>query len=221
MVAKLARNVAGELRVLLPWTALMLAGLLLSVFLHEVAHGIGARLQGIHVSTGFNRVGNWARRPGDPDFRTNLPDSALGLALGPIVTLVSASALARWFFTGRSARTPAFALGAAALSDAWIRALPMLLVVAKGLAGGNGQEDEVMLGVLMFGSSFLRWIPVGVSLGVSFGCLVAVYDRLIQRFCPLLRWRAARLAFLLAPAFVYPALAALTAWLDETVRLNW
>lgn len=59
------------------WTAILFVVVIASAFLHEDGHGIGARIDGIHVSTGFNKVGDYGKSPEDPDFRTTGSDQAL------------------------------------------------------------------------------------------------------------------------------------------------
>jgi len=53
------------------WAVFLFLSVLIFEFIHECGHGVGSRLEGYHVSTGFNRVGDVSKRPSDPDFRLN------------------------------------------------------------------------------------------------------------------------------------------------------
>ena len=69
---------------LILWISIFFVAIALSIFLHEVGHGFGARLDGIHVSTGFNQVGDYGKSPDDPDFRSAASQkSIIGGLLGP------------------------------------------------------------------------------------------------------------------------------------------
>jgi hypothetical protein len=61
----------GHPRLLAEWAIFLFSGILLFQFLHECGHGCGSKLEGYHVSTGFNRVGDIGKRPSDPEFRSN------------------------------------------------------------------------------------------------------------------------------------------------------
>lgn len=132
---------------LLCWAILIFVSTLTSAFLHEVGHGFGSRLTGVHVSTGFNRVGNPGKFPDDPDFRTGMRSSVLGGALGPALTLSFATVLTQWLHRRRNPDLVSLAIGAAAISNALLRLIPMLMVFGAALFGKIHIEDEIDLGV--------------------------------------------------------------------------
>jgi len=70
-------------RFLLFWAMLLSLSFLLFIFLHECAHGLGSKLEGISVSTGFNRVGDVGKRASDPTSGqiTSFPASQLQAVL--------------------------------------------------------------------------------------------------------------------------------------------
>jgi len=51
------------------WFIILILAILLSSFLHEVGHGLSAYIKGYPVSTGFNKVGDYNKKPDDHDFR--------------------------------------------------------------------------------------------------------------------------------------------------------
>jgi len=79
-------NVAGK-KFLMKWAFAQFLGMMVFQFIHECGHGFGSQLDGLHVSTGFSRVGDLNKYPGDSDFRsekmvTGTPGS--GGFLGPL-----------------------------------------------------------------------------------------------------------------------------------------
>lgn len=59
-----------ELKKIVVWFVICLLVFIFSTFLHECGHGLANQINGVSVSTGFNRVGNAFRYPFDSDFRT-------------------------------------------------------------------------------------------------------------------------------------------------------
>ncbi len=229
---------------LLLWAAGLLAAVVLSVFLHEAGHGLGARLDGIHVSTGFNQVGNAGRAPGDPDFRSHQPDGFWVGLLGPVTSWALALAFTGWFYRFKVPTLGALAVGTLALVNGLIRAMPMLSFLAAGVAGRLHLEDEVgwslwyalkychpewavtdpatltQVQVARLLSEPLFWAPPLISLAISLACLILTYRKLY------LLWGRAEKRWLvgvysLLPLGVYFAAMPLLNSLDRVVRINW
>ena len=59
------------LRLLVIWAVVIFVTFIASIFLHEAAHGFGYQIDGTHVSTGFNMVGE----SGKKGYASVLPDS--------------------------------------------------------------------------------------------------------------------------------------------------
>jgi hypothetical protein len=234
----------GIIRRLALWAVMLLAAYLISVFLHEVGHGIGARIDGIHVSTGFNKVGAAGRSPQDPDFRAGMADGFWAGLLGPFVTWALAIGFTVWFLLRRTASAGTMAVGAIAIVNGLIRALPMMMFLVSALGGRIHLEDEVNwslwyslkfchpeLALLdpaallpahsaAFLSDFMFWVPPLFSLGISLACLVPAAGKFI-RF-----WKdglgpAWILAFGLTPLAMYFATLPILNALDRVIRINW
>lgn len=203
---------------LIAWSAALFVALVTATFLHEVGHGLGARIDGVSISTGFNRVGNPGLRPDDPGFRTDMPESVLADAGGPFLTLLLAITLTAWLLRFR--RLDAWALAAAALavSNAVLRLLPMGMAAAVAAGGRLPREDEVMVGLRLFGDSPLLWLPAVVSATVSATCCWLAFRHLIRLAEP--PWWT-RVLVVAAPVLLLPLLLPLLDWLDRVARINW
>ena len=79
-----------EVKKLFIWFFVCLLIFVFSTFLHECGHGLSSKMNGVPVSTGFNRVGNVYSFPGDANFRTGFEDTqSFLLDFGVPVTLFS------------------------------------------------------------------------------------------------------------------------------------
>src|SRR5690242_9520256 len=107
------------------WLVMLWVGFLGSIFLHECGHGLGARLEGVHVSTGFNQVGNAHRAPGDPDFRLTAPGGPWTGLMGPVTSWVLAVGFTIALLRARQASAGALMLAALAIVGGFVRALPV------------------------------------------------------------------------------------------------
>jgi len=237
------------LKLLLGWSAAIILILIASWFLHEVAHGFGFRLDGIRVSTGFNVVGESGKMPGDVDFNTELPVGGMstGLLLGPFTTWILAI-----LFTGillhRSIPNPTtLAIGAAAVTNALFRLIPLAIFFVAALAGNISgvfqDEAKMSLGAIkgitlpissaeftrlletqpeMFlrNPAFYFWLIV--SFAISLVCIVLAYRHLFQVFGSRMQSRASKLVFGLAPfvLFFIPVFGVVSL-LDNIIRINW
>jgi hypothetical protein len=235
---------SGIVRLLLIWAAMLLAAFLVSVFLHEDGHGIGARIDGIHVSTGFNKVGAAGKSPQDPDFRSAMPDGFWAGLLGPITTWILAVGFTIWFLLRRTASAGTLAVGAAAIANGLIRALPMLFFLVSAFAGKLHLEDEVHWSLwyalkfchpelaaldtailqksysALFLSEPVFWVPPVVSLGISLACLVPAYGKLIRMWTGRIHPGWILVFGLTPPAMYFAAMPILNA-LDGIIRINW
>jgi len=75
---------------LILWFILLVFSILISIFMHEIAHGLSAYLNDIPVSTGFNKVGDIYKKPEDEDFRKEHKNQKNYVDFGVIVTLLLA-----------------------------------------------------------------------------------------------------------------------------------
>jgi hypothetical protein len=47
----------NKFKLLIIWAIILLVGITAFNFVHECGHGLGAQIDGNHISTGFNKVG--------------------------------------------------------------------------------------------------------------------------------------------------------------------
>lgn len=227
------------------WACLLFMALILAVFLHEDGHGLGARLDGVHVSTGFNRIGNPGRAPGDPDFRTDNFSGVLTGLLGPGTSWVLAIVFTVWLTRLKRPGRAALLIGAFAVANGVARAIPMWNVFSSAIAGRVVLEDESYWGVWYIGkvvrpelglSGALAivdtqpgvllsypaiWTCVLVSLLISVACLVVACRHLLALEKPVLTTWAARAAFIGLPVPVWFLALPLLNVLDRVIRINW
>jgi hypothetical protein len=227
------------------WFVMLWGGFLGSIFLHECGHGLGARLQGAHVSTGFNQVGNAHRVPGDPGFRITAPGGPWTGLMGPVTSWVLALGFTFWLLRAREASSGALMLAALAIGGGLVRGLPVTQFLIPAAFGPLHVEDEVGTGIWCFSrfahpelagesiralaqthgaalrGSFWFWLPALVSLGISLTCLIAGYRKANALFGPRLSGGAARWAFRLMPLAAYAAARPVLDALDRAVRINW
>lgn len=232
---------------LITWLLTLALGMVVFTFLHECGHGFGAQLDGIHLSTGFNQVGDFGKRPSDPDFRSNevvsggLGSSAL---LGPFTNWMLAILFTSWLWHRSKADRTTLFLGAAAVVNAWARLWQMVLVFIAALLGRVHLEDEVEWGLRAIPSlhfpiqfndllqltrtqpalflsepRFYFW-PL-ISLAIVLTCFVLDYLRLYELFGASMQAKVARWLFGCMPLMVTPLVFVALAWLDNLVRINW
>ena len=231
------------------WGMGLLAAILLSVFLHESGHGLGAKIDGIHVSTGFNKVGNPGKAPDEADFRTNMPDGFWTGLLGPITTWGLAIVFTAWLYRFKAPSPGALAAGMLALVNGLIRAIPMTEFLAYALTGRLHLEDEVGWSLwyalkfchpalasvdtatlvktqaALFLAEPMFWAPPLLSLAISLVCLCLAYRQIYKL------WRGAfalpalapglAWAFGLLPVGVYFVALPVLNSLDRLIRINW
>ncbi len=243
---KRSRFAVGHLALFLAaWTAIIFACLLLAVFLHEDGHGLGARLDGIHISTGLNRIGNPGLTPDDPNFRTGLTGGFWVGLLGPVTSWFLAVISTCWLYRHDKQSGTAIVVGAFAIANGLVRTVPMAFVLLCAFQGHFRMEDEANWGV-WYVARYLRpdlklagmqsftltqralllsypafWIPVLFSFVVSLACLFLAYRRLLRLWSEALGYYAAQAVFLFAPLFAWAMVWPLLNWLDRVIRINW
>jgi hypothetical protein len=211
-------------------------------------HGIGARMDGIHVSTGFNKVGDYGKSPDDPDFRTGGTENSVwsGL-LGPVSSWLLAIIFTVWLYRFKGPSLGALIVGALAVCNSLIRSLPMALALLSALIGSPYMEDEIGWGIwyvlkfyhpelassalgfhallktyaFVFLASPSFWIPPLLSLVISLACLILAYRHNYKLWGDELISRVNRFLFGLLPFIVYFAAMPVLNWLDRLIRINW
>jgi len=234
-------------RLLIAWAAILLIATLIFQFLHECGHGFGSTLEGYHVSTGFDKVGDVGKRPSDHDFRLNktIPGGwNLTDFLGPLINWIFAILFTAIFLRQRNISCVALLFGSGAVINALIRLVPMLMFFGSVFLGRFVLEDEVALGLsaikgIKFPISYLNfkilastqsslflvepkiyYWPV-ISLIISIFCFILTYRRLNQLIRQHLTSRISQWFFMLVPFLISPLAFIFTKKLDSLIRLNW
>jgi hypothetical protein len=211
------------------------------------AHGFGFLLEGIHVSTGFNLVGDSGKIPSDPDFTIELLNRGLtpGPLFGPVITWILAILFTViLLYRSQSNRLTLF-IGAAAVSSALMRLIPMLIFIIPALFGNlpNLQDEQLMSLSLIEGVSlpiseagldqlaksnpslflatpgFYFWSLV--SIAISLICLVLAFRQLYKLFGNQLQSRSSKLVFGLMPVILFIPIFGTVSFLDNVIRINW
>ncbi len=227
------------LRLVVWWTLFLLLSLFLFIFLHEVGHGLGAKIDGIHISTGFNRVGMPGRAPGDADFRTGMPEGVWSGLLGPISTWVYAIVFTSWLYFFKRPRRAALLIGSFAVTNGFLRALPLSMFYAAAATGQLHMEDEVSWGIWQVTHLFRPelaqvnfqtvpwlsfpavWLTPLVSLLICLACLFFAYRKVFRLWHSVLITRLQQTLFVLLPIVVSVVAMPIVNWLDHIIRINW
>jgi len=219
-------------------------GFVVFAFLHECAHGFGASLDGAHVSTGFNRIGDAGKKPNDADFRSQRNHQSAvdtGSFLGPALNWIASISFVVWLSKRRVGNVATLLIGSAAVTNAWARLLPMLVFFLSAFSGHVVLEDEVTWGLwgmrapmqldafkhaaqsdpvaLLSKPEFLVW-PL-LSLVISVICVVVAYRWLLRVYERQIRTRMAKGAFMGVPLIVGPPMIVVLNLLDNFVRIDW
>jgi hypothetical protein len=236
-----------KLKLLVIWAVFLFLSVLIFEFFHECGHGLGSRLEGYHVSTGFNRVGDVGKRPSDPDFRLNkMIQGRFNLSdiFGPLINWIFAIIFTVIFFKQRTANRVALLLGSGAAINALMRLFPILMFFISALLGQFVLEDEVALGLstirglkfpmlyanfkifastqpsLFLSEPKIYFWPV-ISLIISVACFILTYHRLRQLIrYQMISWISQWL-FMIMPLLVWPITFIVANKLDNFIRLNW
>ena len=213
------RKIIKENRSTITWLGICILSVIISVFIHEIVHGVCARANGIAVSTGFNRVGNAYMFPSDPDFRTGLyfptPTSLSEWDFAPVATLILAVIFTVTFvckkYTNSIFDRFVFAF---ALSNSILRPIPVALALITG-----GVEDEITQGEVLaeiFDSSLLLYVPAMISIVIGGACIYFIYRRYL--------FITKQEINILSPFGIVPAFAisfVILNLLDNYLRINW
>lgn len=236
-----------SLKILFTWALLMTIGILIFVFVHECGHGFGFTIDGIKVSTGFNRVGDPGKKPQDPDFRSSTMVKgglSSGSLLGPFLNWVLAIVFTAALLLQKEAGKRALVLASAAVSNAVLRFFPMLGFFIAAATGRFILEDEVGWGLRsiqglefpmsheIFRKLSLRqpglflsepriYFWPAVSLLISVACLILAYRHLISLYKREISSRLVRWSFVFMPLAVWPFILIAMNFLDRHFRINW
>lgn len=211
----------------LAWFIILLLCFVTSTFLHEVAHGACSYAVGIHVSTGFNKVGMPFKKPQDSDFRKGFFDKGDNpWDMGPATTLVLAIGFTVAFLKSKSKnKYAAMLLAAFALCNSLIRLIPMLHSYAGLLVRGSFfMEDEIGTGISWYnlcGLEIMRYIPSLISIAVSLICIYFIIRALKIKLPDLFAKRVYFAAGLVAVYIAYIAAFQIETILDNMIRINW
>ena len=232
-------------RIVIGWALIVFLALVLAIFLHEDGHGIGAKLDGISISTGFNRIGNPGRAPGDPDFRTGLTGGVWSGLLGPGTSWALAIIFTVWLCRQTKLDRRTWVIAAFAIANGLARAVPNAIVLFWALRGYIVTEDEVRWGLWYIGkiarpdlglqgalalvptqpdlllSYPAIWIAILISLGISIVCLFFAYRHLLMLWHHLIDYQVIRGALALIPFGVWFAIWTPLNFLDQIIRINW
>ena len=233
---------------LLLWIMTILFCMILFTFLHECGHGFGARLEGTHISTSFNRTGDVGKKPSDPDFHSN--QFATGTTdssslLGPFVNWTFAVIFTALLITvKKNSPRKTFLIGTCAVSNAILRFLPMLDFFLSAPFHHVHLEDEVEWGAasissihfpmpdtafasmakmhpMLFLSNPLFYFWPFVSIAIVTVCLVTAYRELNRQFTAYIAGKILKVIFILAPVLAAPVWFVVINALDNAFRLNW
>ncbi len=208
---------------------------------------MGARVDGISISTGVASAGDVGKRPSDPAYRAEMPVtgrlSTTGL-LGPftnwVLGVLSAIALAWW----GKANLGGLVLAASAISNGGIRIYPVCRFVASILSGKLWLDDEATWGLatnpqLQFPMTHAQldtlmatqpqaithyWAAYfwpAVSLTICVAVLIFAYPRAIRIFRNELKTRSQIALFVAIPFLITPLIILSALFLDERIRINW
>ena len=210
-----------EIRRIAVWFIVCLFIFVLSTFLHECGHGFSNKLNGVSVSTGFNRVGNAYRFPGDADFRAGFEESQTFLLdFGVPVTLLLAIVFTVILRAKKEWKSPfVLAVAGFGLCNSVIRLVPCSIsVISSLLTQTLHMEDEIQSGQLLAAKTGIGWLwilPVTVSIIISVTCLIMAARKCknVERF----RFQGMWTCFVMA----YIISFFIENYLDGVIRINW
>ncbi len=229
------------------WSISLFFTLVIFQFLHESGHGFGARLDGRHISTGFNRVGTVGKRPSDSDFREKfLIEGKLQYSslLGPFTNWIFAILFTSILFHLKRINFFFFLTSAGALSNSLIRLVPMSNFFINAALGKFVIEDEVSWGLhsikglkfpmyftdfkllvaskpsLFLSEPEIYFWPL-LSLIICSFCCVFTYYQMYKLLKDYLLSVSSKLIFGFMPLFIWPFVLILTNELDNLIRINW
>ena len=224
------------------WAATIFVVIVAATFLHEIGHGLGAKIDGIHISTGFNKVGMPGKTPADPDFRAGMPDGIWSGLLGPMTTWALVIGFTIALYRLKKSTKLSFFVGALAIANGLVRAVPMTIFLLSALGGRLHVEDEVAWGIWIvtnvlspglkgiprneIPASLLLsypavWIPPLLSLAIALCSLIFAFRRIFRlEAARLAHWGGRVFAIALALIAEFAHIPVINA-LDRVVRINW
>ena len=236
----------SSITLLIIWAFFLFLSIFIFTFLHECGHGFGAYLDGNHISTGFNRVGDSGKKPKDPDFRSDyLIKGEFNKSgfLGPFINLIGAVLFTVILLYRRKNNEWTLLIGSGALTNSLIRLVPVLIFFIHTASGRMILEDEVEWGLhkvegiefpllyselkelislkpsLFIAELGLYFWPV-IVFAVCLLCLILSYKKLYKLFDGYHKSLLFRWLFGVMPIIVWPATHIITDKLDNLIRIN-
>jgi len=203
------------------WFIFLILAILLSSFLHEVGHGFSAYIKGYPVSTGFNKVGDYNKKPGDHNFREEHKKYKNPWDIGPFLTLLLAIIFTYLIFQV-SNKFLIYLFGGLAFANSFLRLIPMIRSYYSLLTTGSlALEDEIGIGNLwyqMSGIIILKYIPSIISIIVSVICLRYVLKALKIKLPELFSYNW---SFTVISVGAFLVTMPIIKVLDKYLRINW
>jgi hypothetical protein len=203
------------------WFLVCLFVFIASTFLHECGHGFASKLNGVSVSSGFNRVGNAYKYPSEDDFRTDYDSSQNSLLdFGVPITLVLASCFTLLFCLKEYKKEYITEIILSiALCNSLIRLVPSTLCgIIPIFTGEIHIEDEIETGKALaerLGVGWLITLPVAISFFISIICYFACMTRMKRIHFVMHRQMMVGLWIAYAFSFI------IENFLDNIFRINW
>ena len=155
------------------WLIMLIISIIISVWIHEVGHGISYFIQGKEVSTGFNKVGDIHKKPSDVDFRGSLQNYILPWDLGVPITLILAI-ISTILIYMVSNKNMLYIIAVFAITNSLLRLIPMFNSLLGLLKHGElRMEDEIGTGIMWYnntGITVLKYLPMIISVLISIIC---------------------------------------------------
>jgi hypothetical protein len=219
----------------------------LSAFLHQVGHGIGALIDGVSISTGFAAAGDYGKSPEQANFRSELilPGRlSSGGLLGPFVNWIVVISFSMALLVRRKKGALTLVMIILVISNAWIRIFPFLRFLWSHWQGPLFLDDEATwalsliheykwpsnyqtLEELSTTKSYLvksqLWIyfwPV-VSAIISFTGLSIATKKTFNEWSEYFQTISTKVMFVSVPILAGPLVLITVTWLDRWLRLNW
>lgn len=203
------------------WFVILIIAGIISIFIHEVGHGISAYLRGYPVSTGFNKVGDYNKRPSEDNFREEHKKYKNPWDMGPFLTLLLA-VIFTYMLAWVDNKLLVYLTGSFAFVNALLRLIPMIGSYFSFIINGSlSIEDEIAMGTLWYQMSdifLLKFIPSIISILVSVICLKYIFKSLSEKLPQLFTYRW---PFTIISIGAFLVLMKIIQFLDEHVRINW
>lgn len=232
---------------LLIWFFFVSFSFFISTFLHECGHGFGYFIDGVRVSTGFNKVGDVGKFPSQPDFRSDHIITGklnFGGLLGPFTTWTLAIIFT--IFLTKRKRPDFFAVffGSMSVANSFLRIVPNFSFIVLAISGYFTLEDEVAWGLsstksVDFPMSYENFREIAIktpqvfisnthvylwpvmSLTICSICLFISYRKLYSIFKESFPHFLFKLIFAFLPLASFPLTFSILNWLDNIIRINW